>query len=237
MAKTALITGGAKRIGKELALALASASYNIALHYGTAAGEAEKTAEEVRRRGVECTTFHCDLREESELLGLIPRVVKQMPGLEVLINSASIFHKGSIAETGPDLFDTHLAVNLKAPFFLSRDFAKFCRRGQIINLLDTRVARNDFGYAVYTLTKKALLDLTKLSAREFAPSIRVNAVAPGLVLPPEGGSKEAFENMAGKIPLRKTGGPEHVVRAVEFLLKEDFLTGQIIYLDGGEHLE
>ena len=237
MAKTVLITGGAKRIGRELALSLASAAYNIALHYSSSAEEAEKTAEEIRGRGVECQTFQCDLREERELLELVPRVAGRMPELEVLINSASIFRKGAIAETGPEFFDSHLAINLKAPFFLSRDFAKLCRRGQIINLLDTRVARNDYGYAAYTLAKKALLELTRLSAREFAPGIRVNAVAPGLILPPEGGSKEAFEKMAGKIPLRKTGGPLDVLRAVEYLLKADFLTGQVIYVDGGEHLE
>ena len=236
MAKAALVTGGAKRIGRSIALALAGESFDIALHYGTSAAEAEETAGDIRRLGVECETFRCNLAQEQEVLSLIPRVVEKMPALEILVNNASIFHKGKIADTEPDFYRQHMAVNFTAPWFLSRDFARICKRGQIINLLDTRIAGNDFGYAIYTVTKKALAELTKISAREFAPGIRVNAIAPGIILPPPGGDSRSFEKMALKTPLKRTGGLDCVVRSVKFILKNDFLTGQFIYLDGGENL-
>lgn len=237
MAKAALVTGGAKRIGRSIALALAEESYDIALHYGTSAAEAEKTAGEIRKLGVECVTFRCNLAEEQEVLSLLPRVAGKMPGLEILVNNASIFQKGKIADTEPEFFRRHLAINFTAPYFLSRDFARICKKGLIINLLDTRIAGNDFNYAIYTITKKALAELTKISAREFAPDIRVNAIAPGIILPPPGGDRQSFEKMALKIPLKKTGEPDYVVQCVKFILKNDFLTGQLIYLDGGENLE
>ena len=237
MAKAALVTGGAKRIGRTIALALAEESYDIALHHGTSAAEAEKTAGEIRQLGVECLTFRCDLAHEQEVLSLLPRVVGKMPGLEILVNNAAIFEKGKIAETEPDFYRRHLAINFTAPYFLSRDFARICKKGLIINLLDTRVASNDFDYAVYTITKKALAELTKISAREFAPDIRVNAIALGIILPPTGGDRHSFEKMALKIPLKKTGGLDCVVQSVKFILKNDFLTGQFIYLDGGENLK
>lgn len=237
MAKAALVTGGAKRIGRSIALALAEESYDIALHYGTSAAEAEKTAGEIRQLGVECATFRCDLADEQEVLCLLPRVVEKMPGLEILVNNASIFEKGKIVDTEPDFYRQHVAINFTAPYFLSRDFARICKKGQIINLLDTRVTSSDFNYAIYTITKKALAELTKISAREFAPDIRVNAIAPGIILPPPGGDRHSFEKMALKIPLKKTGGLDYVVQSVKFILKNDFLTGQLIYLDGGENLE
>ena len=237
MTKAALVTGGAKRIGRSIALALAGESYDIALHYSTSAEEAEETAGQIRQLGVECFTFRCDLADKQELLSLLPRVVEKMPGLEVLVNNASIFQKGKIADTEPDFYARHVAINFTAPFFLSRDFARLCKKGQIINLLDTRVASNDFSYAIYTVTKKALAELTRISAREFAPDIRVNAIAPGIILPPPGGDRKSFDKMALRIPLKKTGGVDYVVQALRFILKNDFLTGQLIYLDGGENLQ
>jgi len=237
MAKAALVTGGARRIGRSIALALAGESYDIALHYSSSAAEAEKTAGEIRQSGVECVTFRCDLADQQEVLSLLPRVVEKMPGLEILVNNASIFRKGKIADTEPDLFMRHVAINFTAPFFLSRDFARICKKGQIINLLDTRVAGSDFSYAIYTITKKALAELTRISAREFAPHIRVNAIAPGIILPPPGSDPQSFEKMALKIPLKKTGALDYVVQSVRFILKNDFLTGQLIYLDGGENLQ
>ncbi|HUU26853.1 MAG TPA: SDR family oxidoreductase [archaeon] len=237
MSKAALITGGAKRIGKKLALALASRSYDIALHFNSSVSEAQETASQIREYGVKCTTFRCDLAVEEELLSLIPRAVEEFPELEILINNASIFQKGTILESEPVFFDRHLAINFKAPYFLSRDFARVCKQGQIINILDTRIARNDFSYAVYTLSKKALSELTKISAREFAPGIRVNGIAPGIILPPPDKSEDYLDKLAARIPLRKKGDLDSVIESLNFLLLNKFVTGQFIYVDGGENLE
>jgi NAD(P)-dependent dehydrogenase (short-subunit alcohol dehydrogenase family) len=129
-----------------------------------------------------------------------------------------------------------MAVNLRAPFFLLRDFAARCAPGQVINLLDTRIVRDEFNYAAYTLSKKSLAELTRMAAREFAPRVRVNAVAPGLILPsPEGGGDQ-FERMAKSIPLKTTGCPEQIADAVMFLARSEFITGEVIHIDGGEHL-
>ncbi|MEA1996538.1 MAG: SDR family oxidoreductase [Gemmatimonadota bacterium] len=236
MSKAALITGGAVRIGRELALRLAYMSYDIALHFNSSESRAQETAERVRDCGVRCSIFNCDLACEEDVLSLIPRVVEKFPALEVLVNNASVFEKGSILETGPQFFSRQMAVNFKAPFFLSRDFARSCKKGLIINVLDTRISRNDFSYAAYTLSRKALAELTGISAREFAPGIRVNAIAPGLVLPPEGESEGCLDRLAMKIPLRRTGDIDNITHALEFLVKNDFITGQVIYVDGGEHL-
>ncbi|MFH1070616.1 MAG: SDR family oxidoreductase [Candidatus Glassbacteria bacterium] len=237
MGKAALVTGGARRIGRAIALALSRTGYDIALHYSSSAVEAQSTAEQIRAQGTACETFRCDLERPDQLLALVDRVVEKMPGLELLVNNASVFRRGSIAETDPLLFDSHLAVNLRAPFFLTREFAARCGRGQVINLLDSRIDRDDFAYAAYTITKKALAALTRIAAREFGPAIRVNAVAPGPVLPPAGESQAAFLRIAGGVPLARPGSPELVARSVLYLLENDYLTGQVIYVDGGDHLK
>ena len=237
MAKAALVTGGAKRIGRTIALTLASMSYDIALHYWTSVEEAEATAAEITQRGVRCSTFKCDLAQEEELLLLLPRVLKEFPELEILVNNASVFEKAQIAESEPDFFNRQMAINFKAPFFLSRDFARNCKKGHIINLLDARISKNDFNYTVYILSKKALAELTKISAREFAPGIRVNAIAPGMILSPQGKPEKYLEKMALKIPLKRKGELDNVSESVRFLLNNEFLTGQFIYVDGGENLE
>ena len=236
MNKAALVTGGARRIGREIALSLAGEGWDVVLHYNSSRDDAGRTAEEVRARGVSCELIGCDLADSRRMLELLPAALELAPGLELLVNNASIFERSPIAETEVGLFDSHVAVNLRAPFFLLRDFARLSARGQVLNLLDTRIVRDESAYAAYTLTKKALAGLTRMAAREFAPGIRVNAVAPGLIFPPEGGSREQFERMAARIPLECRGHPQQVARAAMFLVNSDFVTGEVIHVDGGEHL-
>lgn len=232
----ALVTGGARRIGAAIARALAQDGYDIALHYRTSAESAEGIAEEIEGLGRRCRLFRCDLDRHEEMTGLIPGVREQFPRLNVLINNASIFEPGTLAGTGRDLFERHFNINFKAPFFLTRAFAEGCEHGQIINILDTRVSRSDQHHAAYTLSKKALLELTRMAARELGPAIRVNGVSPGMILPPPGGVVDELERRSAGLPLKRIGDTANLVAAVRFLLENPFITGECIYVDGGEHL-
>ena len=155
----------------------------------------------------------------------------------MLINNASIFEPSSIKDTSSALLLRHLNVNLITPFLLSRDFAKKCQKGHIINVLDTRITSNRTTYAAYSISKKALAAFTKMSAHEFGPGIRVNAIAPGLILSPHGLGDDYLKKLAKDIPLKTKGDVENILQTVDFLLENKFLTGQTIFCDGGEHLK
>ena len=233
---TALITGGAQRIGKYISLHLASLGYSIALHYHQSHDEAKKTALEIMKKGGECKIFHCDLTLEKKTMSLIPNVLKLFPKLNLLINNSSIFYKSNLKSGAINDFNRHFAINLKAPYILTRQFAKLCRKGQIINILDTNISKNKITHLSYLLSKKSLGDLTKLAAVELAPDIRVNAIAPGLILPPLGEKNTYLSRLTKSVPLKKRGAPSYIMSAIQFLLENDYLTGQIIFEDGGEHL-
>jgi NAD(P)-dependent dehydrogenase (short-subunit alcohol dehydrogenase family) len=140
-------------------------------------------------------------------------------------------------ETDSVFFDRHFNANFKAPFFLSRDFARQCDKGHIINILDTKISGILIEYFVYTLTKKALYEFTHMAAKELGPAIRVNGVCPGLILPSAYREKEDFEKMGQRVPLKRTGNTESVVSAIRFLINNTFITGECIFVDGGEHLK
>ena len=232
----ALVTGGARRIGAAIATALARDGYDIALHYLTSTESAENTAREIEGLGRRCRLFRCDLNHHEETTALIPTVRESFAHLDVLINNASIFERASLRETGHGLFERHFNINFKAPLFLTQAFAEGCAHGQVINILDTRVSRSDPNHAAYTLSKKALLDLTKMAARELGPAIRVNGVSPGMILPPPGGVVDDLERRSAALPLKRIGNTANLVAAVRFLLDNPFVTGECIYVDGGEHL-
>ena len=159
-----LITGSAGRIGKAIALSLARSGYAIALHYKNSTQAATQTAVEIRRHGVRCEIFPCDLSNEYEVKELIPAVLKKLPKLKLLINSASIFERSSLVPLDLKNLDKHLMVNLKAPYILTSVFAERCKKGHIINILDTNVVKNKTAHMAYLLSKKSLRDLTKLAA-------------------------------------------------------------------------
>ncbi|QIA06340.1 SDR family oxidoreductase [Draconibacterium halophilum] len=129
-----------------------------------------------------------------------------------------------------------LDVNLKAPFFLIRDFANYFKAGNIINFVDTRITSNASNFAAYSISKKALWDLTKMAALEFAPDIRINAIAPGVTLPPEDEDEDYLEKLAQGIPMKKPGGVEPILKSLNYILENDHLTGQLLFADGGENL-
>jgi len=234
--RAVLVTGGAHRIGRTIALSLAENGWNIALHYHTSQQEAESTAQEIYGKGVLCELFHCDLSCESDVSELIPAVVRVFPGLSLLVNNASLFEKKSIAETDNETLDRIWSVNLKAPVILMRDFARICSRGQIITIIDALYKHGDYHYAAYFLTKNGLAYATQLAAKEFGPGIRVNAVAPGIILPPDEDSPAFMERNSRLTPLKRKGTPEDIAQAVRFLIEHTFITGHILYVDGGEHL-
>ena len=233
---TALVTGASKRIGQAIALMLASAGYKVALHYHYSQKEAQITAGEIKKLGAESELFDCDLANEPGVSKLLSRVYEKFPDLNLLVNSASIFEKSKFDLKDLKLFNDHFAINLKAPFILSCEFYRLCKMGHIINLLDTNIVKNKTSHVAYLLTKKSLADLTKLAAIEFAPHIRVNGIAPGLILPPRGETPQYLDRMAHNIPLRRKGDVSYIAQSVKFLLENDYLTGQFLFNDGGEHL-
>ncbi|MDE0214384.1 MAG: SDR family oxidoreductase [Deltaproteobacteria bacterium] len=232
----ALVTGGARRIGAAIAAALARHGYDVALHYHTSAEAAERTARDIEDCGRRCRLFRCDLNDHDETAALVPRVREQFPRLNVLVNNASVFESATLRDTGRDLFERHFNIHFKAPFFLTQAFADACSDGHVINILDTRVRGSDPRHAAYTLSKKALLELTRMAARELGPAVRVNAVAPGMILPPPGGVVDELERRSAGLPLKRIGDTANVVATVLFLIDNPFITGECVYVDGGEHL-
>jgi NAD(P)-dependent dehydrogenase (short-subunit alcohol dehydrogenase family) len=234
---TALITGGAKRVGRAIALALAEMKWNIALHYRTSEKEAEALSETIRNTGVECRPFAADLERIEEVTALVPAVREFFQDLNLLINSASIFERIEFFDTDPDILMRFWNVNFRAPFFLTQEFARHCKKGQVINILDTKINRNSIKYFPYSLSKKSLEDFTRMAAETLGPDIRVNGISPGLILPSRHISEADFEKMGERLPLRMTGGPEFIVKTVLFFLENSFITGEVIAVDGGEHLK
>jgi len=233
---TAFITGAAKRIGREVALHLAREGYQIALHYHRSKSEAMSTAQAIYKTGAACELFCCDLSDEAQTLKLVPQVFKAFPDLNILVNSASIFIPNKFGAADLTLFKTHWDINFKAPYILTCEFARLVKKGQVINFIDTNVVKYKTKYADYLMTKKALLEFTKMAAVQWGPGIRVNGISPGMILAPVNNQPDDREKRARQIPLQKTGKPVNIVQSVRFLLENDYLTGQIIVNDGGEGL-
>ncbi len=234
---TVLITGGAKRLGSEIALYLAQQGFSIALHYNHSKGEAESLAQEIRKFSVSCETFAADLTKEKDILSLIPKIQKKMNNLQVVINSASMFDQTTFLNSTSTNLKKNFAIHLEAPLTLTRQFAKLCKAGVIINILDTHISENKTSHFDYLLSKKSLANFTEMAAVQLAPQIRVNAIAPGLILAPLHKPAGYLQRLAQNIPLKRKGSPNDVAKAIHFLIKNDYITGQTIYVDGGEHLK
>lgn len=232
----ALITGAAKRIGSVMALHLAELGYDIALHHHHSEAQAETLAKHIRKKGQACERFACDLSDPDAAKKLISSARKVFPKLSILINNASLFERSPMKSSGFEVLQRHFAVHCFAPYILSREFARLCKKGTIINLLDTNVAQNKVTHTAYLLSKKTLAEMTRLAAVELAPHIRVNGIAPGMILAPEGKPAGYLQKRVQTIPLKKKGDPKDIARTVQFLLENDFITGQIVFVDGGEHL-
>ena len=234
--KTALVTGAAKRIGREIALALAHAGVHVAIHFRQSAKQAEELRAELASHGVTAWLVEADFSDIAATQRLIPEVLDKTGSLDVLVNSASMFLPSTIRNLEFADLMQHMQVNAWAPFVLCREFARLSGRGKIINLLDTRIVGDDQSHVAYLLSKQVFALLMKMTAVEFAPRITVNGVAPGLILPPAGKDESYLDDLAKTIPLKRHGEPADVADAVLCLLKSDFVTGQVIFVDGGRHL-
>lgn len=238
MAKTALITGAAKRVGKALALHLASLGWNVAIHYHSSGEQALLFLDELTSNfpDQQFGLFKADLNLSGEVEKLIPSVIQKMGTVDLLINNASVFEASKLIKTTTEFLDQQMNVNFRAPFILMHDFATNLKSGIIINFTDTRIVNNQSNFAAYSISKKALWELTKMAALEFGPEIRVNAIAPGLTLPPEEKGHDYLLKLAEKIAMKRPGGLEPILKSLDFILNNDYLTGQLLFCDGGENL-
>ncbi len=238
MKKTALITGSAKRIGRAIAEHLASEGWSLALHYHSSEKAAKHLQDELQSQYPQqiFVLFQSNLQNPFAVEKLVSEVVQEFGSLDMLINNAAAFEQAPITETAFDQLDRQMMVNYRAPFLLMRDFARHVGSGLIINMVDTRITTNKSDFAAYSLSKKALWELTKMAAVEFAPNIRVNAIAPGITLPPEDKPEHYLWKMAEKIPMKKPGGLEPIMKSLDYILNNEHLTGQLLFCDGGENL-
>jgi hypothetical protein len=234
--QTALITGAAHRLGRAIAERLADEGVHVVLHHHRSRDEAEEAAAAISMRGVRAWTVAADLESPVEAERLVDRAWQCSGGFSILINNASIFEKGALADTSYESFFRHLTTNAWAPLAIARAFARKAGSGQVVNLLDARVGGCNFTHAAYFLSKRTLDYLTRHLALELAPAFRINAVAPGLILPPAGEGPDYLDRLADTVPLRTHGEPADVAEAVVYLLRGSFVTGQTLFVDGGRHL-
>lgn len=237
--KAALITGAAKRIGRAIALDMAAYGWSIAVHYNSSPQEAEETRDTIRGAGAAAELVQADLRDIAALAGLIDRAQAALGPVSCLINNASVFEHDDLVTMTPESWEEHLAVNLRAPLFLSQAFAAALpadRNGNIVNLIDQRVRKLTPHFVSYTLSKAGLWTATRTLAQALAPRIRVNAISPGPTLPNVRQRQEDFAKESGATLLGRGPEPEEIAAAVRFILDAPSLTGQMIVLDGGQHL-
>jgi NAD(P)-dependent dehydrogenase (short-subunit alcohol dehydrogenase family) len=234
--KAARVTGAAKRLGRAVAEELAAQGADVVIHYGRSGEAADELAGQLARAGGKAWAVGADLAQPEQVEQLVPRALEQTGRLDVLVNSASVFPADSLQEATLETAIENLRVNAWAPFALTRAFARHAGRGAVVNFLDTRVDGFDWKHVSYILSKHALLLLTRMTALEFAPKMRVNGVAPGLILPPPGEDESYLEKLAGTVPLRRHGNAADITEAVLYLLRSEFVTGQVLFVDGGRHL-
>lgn len=234
--KVALVTGAARRVGQTIALALAKRGTAIAVHYRNSAAQAEQTVATIEAGGGKARAFHADLEKVGDIEAMVNGVAAAFGGLDILINSASVFYRKPLEELTERDWDINLDTNLKAPFFAAKFAGAIMRRrgaGKIVNIGDSAGIRPYNNYLPYTVSKSALIGLTQALAKALAPQVQVNCLAIGSVLPPEDYTAEQIESLARGTLTRKLGTPEDVARGVLFLCETDFATGATIILDGG----
>ena len=233
-----MITGAAKRLGRASAEALAASGVHVILHFHTSLDEVLDAAGEIGQRypGSVLGTIPWDLTDPEQAAGLIEQAVGQFGPIDILVNSASIFPSDTYHGATVESIHTNLDINAISPFILGRALAAQGIPADIINFLDTRIVGPDPSHLSYHLSKRLFHTMTSIMAETLAPTIRVNAIAPGLVLPPEGEDLSYMERLRSTNPLQRYGDASDVQDALLFLLKSSFVTGQVIHIDGGRHL-
>jgi NAD(P)-dependent dehydrogenase (short-subunit alcohol dehydrogenase family) len=239
MPKAALVTGGGRRIGRAIALMLGREGWAVAVHYRGSGKDAEAVVEEITAAGGRAVAVAADLAREAEVEQLLPRASDALGPIGVLVNNASAFENDGALSVTRESWDRHLETNLRAPFVLMQAFARALpstAEGAIVNMLDERVWSLTPYFISYTLSKAALWTLTQTLALALAPRIRVNGIGPGPALPSARQSEAQFRRQAAMMPLERGTTPEEIADAVRFILAAPAMTGQMIALDGGQHL-
>jgi NAD(P)-dependent dehydrogenase (short-subunit alcohol dehydrogenase family) len=237
--RAALVTGGGRRIGRALALALAEDGFAVAVHYHRSRAPAEAVVEAIRGRGGEALALGADLTDEDAVRTLLPQAERAFGPVGCLVNNAGVFGDDTVATATRESWDLHLAVNLRAPFVLIQDLAAQLPAGAggiVVNMLDQRVWSPTPFFVSYTLSKAGLWTLTQTMALALAPRIRINGIGPGPTLPSPRQSLEQFARQRAMMPLGRGTSPQEIAAALRFILSAPALTGQMIALDGGQHL-
>ena len=235
----AVVTGAARRVGREIALAMAERGLAVVVHHGTSTVEANVLVHRIRSQGGSAVAVSADLRDPRAAAVTVFEAAAELGEVTTLINSAAVFQNRALPWVDLYHCNVHLSVNLLAPIFLAQQFIRQLgegQRGHIINILDWRAQRPGADHLVYTATKAALSSVTKSLALQLAPLIQVNGLAPGAILPPEDRTNWHEQRAITSIPLKRTGSPKALVDAVNFLLDSDFITGEILNVTGGEEL-
>ncbi|KGJ16279.1 SDR family oxidoreductase [Paracoccus sanguinis] len=243
----ALVTGGARRLGRAMVLALAGRGHDVAIHYDRSAAEAEATAAEARALGVRAAVFQADLLDEAATAALVPRVTAELGPLGVLVNNASIFEYDTLASATRESWDRHIGSNLRAPFVLTQAFAAQLpepspvtgepeAHGLVVNMVDQRVLKPTPEFMTYSLAKAGLWSLTRTAAQALAPRIRVNAIGPGPTMQGARQSASHFARQRAATILERGADAGDIVAALLYLLDARAVTGQLICVDGGQHL-
>lgn len=235
--RVALVTGAGKRLGRTVALGLAEQGADVAVHFRRSEAEAQETVAAIEKLGRRALAIAADLGRVEEIRGLVAKVGAEFGRLDVLVNSAANFLPGSVISTTEEIWDAALDTNLKASFFCAQAAAPLLRRskGAIINFADTGGLMGWPGYIPHSVSKAGVVMLTRVLANALAPEVRVNAIAPGTITMP-GDPPEWEQEFIKRAPLRRTGKPEEVADAVKFLIGAEFMTGQVLVLDGGRML-
>lgn len=237
--KVAMVTGAGRRLGRAMARALADRGMTVAIHFHASAQGAGELQDEINRAGGQAVCFSADLTDAGAARDLPEQVVARLGRLDVLVNSAAIMQRLSLEETTPEQWDAILDLNLRSVFFCTQGAAPALRaaRGKVVNLADLSGIQPWPGFAAHSISKAGVIMLTKVMARSLAPEVTVNAIAPGAVLVPEEYDAEERERLARSTPLRRLGSPSDAVSALLYLLEGgDFVTGEVLVVDGGRHL-
>jgi pteridine reductase len=234
--RSAFITGGAKRIGRALVDHFAEEGYHIALHYNSSEESALAVQKKIQSMGLECSIYRCDLSDLPAVESMMEQVCGDFSTLDLVINNASVFEPSDMRNTTNEFLQWTMAINLHAPLVISREYANRIGRGHIVNFVDATIETNNYRYCAYYLSKKGLADMIMMNAKELGPDIRVNGIAPGIILPPPGKDNSHVEPLIETVPLKRQGSLQDIVNAVHFLEKNEYVTGQIVFVDGGRHL-
>lgn len=230
----ALVTGGGTRLGAAFALYLAEKGFDVLVHYNSSKEPALEVQQKIQAMGQECHLLQWDFLASDNPKPLLEQALTRFPNLQLLLNSASVYDAAPTGETTLELLQQQFKVNCFTPFLLTAAFAEKVNQGLVVNILDNKIAYQQYHYSAYLLSKKSLADFTRMAAMEFAPNIRVNGIAPGVVLPGDTRTNDYIDWRIDGIPLKRQGQTQHLCQALGYLIDNDFVTGQSLFVDGGE---